>query len=57
MAHRNPNIIFILSDDISYRDLSCTGQQFFQTPNIDALCMNGVHFTNAYAAAPECAPS
>lgn len=54
---RKPNIIFILSDDVSYRDFSCTGQQYFKTPNIDALCHNGVHFTNAYAASPECAPS
>lgn len=52
-----PNIIFILADDMSYRDLSCYGQQRYQTPNLDALATGGVRFTQAYAAAPECAPS
>ena len=52
-----PNIIFILADDLSYRDLSCYGQQRYQTPNLDALAVSGIRFTQAYAAAPECAPS
>jgi arylsulfatase len=52
-----PNIIFILADDLSYRDLSCYGQQQYKTPNIDALATRGIRFTQAYAAAPECAPS
>jgi arylsulfatase A-like enzyme len=54
---KKPNIIFILADDMSYRDLSCYGQQRYQTPNIDALATGGIRFTQAYAAAPECAPS
>ncbi|MBE0656027.1 MAG: arylsulfatase [Bacteroidales bacterium] len=52
-----PNIIFILADDLSYRDLSCYGQQVYQTPNLDALAEKGLRFTQAYSAAPECAPS
>lgn len=52
-----PNIIFILADDMSYRDLSCYGQQRYKTPNIDQLAENGIRFSEAYAAAPECAPS
>lgn len=52
-----PNIIFILADDMSYRDLSCFGQQRYQTPNIDKLATMGIRFTQAYSAAPECAPS
>jgi arylsulfatase A-like enzyme len=52
-----PNIIFILADDLSYRDLSCYGQLQYQTPNLDGLAEKGVRFTQAYAAAPECAPS
>jgi len=54
---KKPNIVFILSDDLSYRDVSCYGQQCYNTPNIDALAQTGVRFTQAYAAAPECAPS
>lgn len=54
---RKPNIVFILADDLSYRDLSAWGQQRYQTPNLDALAANGLRFTNAYAGAAECAPS
>lgn len=54
---KQPNIVFILADDMSYRDLSCYGQERYKTPNIDALATGGIRFTQAYAAAPECAPS
>ena len=56
-ATEKPNIIFILADDMSYRDLSCYGQGRYRTPNLDTLAMQGVRFTQAYAAAPESAPS
>lgn len=52
-----PNIVFILADDMSYRDLSCYGQQQFSTPNLDKLAREGVRFTQAYSGAPACAPS
>lgn len=54
---KKPNIVFILADDLSYRDLSCYGQVQFQTPHLDHLANKGVRFTQAYVAAPECAPS
>ena len=54
---RKPNILFIFSDDLSYRDLSCYGQEKFRTPNLDKLAMNGIRFTQAYSGSPECAPS
>lgn len=57
LAIDKPNIIFILADDLSFRDLSCYGQQHFTTPNLDKLARNGIRFTQAYSAAPECAPS
>ena len=34
---QRPNVVFILADDLGWGDLSCYGQQRFQTPNIDAL--------------------
>lgn len=52
-----PNIIFILADDLGYGDLSCYGQQKFQTPNIDRLASEGKRFTQAYAGSTVCAPS
>ena len=32
-----PNVVFILADDLGYGDLSCYGQEKFETPNIDRL--------------------
>ena len=52
-----PNVILILADDLSYRDLSIWGQTKFSTPNLDKLARNGLRFTQSYAGAPECAPS
>ncbi len=54
---KGPNILFILSDDLSYGDLSSYGQKKFKTPNLDELAMNGIRFTQAYSGSPECAPS
>lgn len=52
-----PNIIFILADDLGYGDLSCYGQNRFETPNIDNLAKDGIKFTNFYAGSTVCAPS
>ncbi len=52
-----PNIIFILIDDMGYKDLSCYGSTFYETPNIDKLAADGVFFTDAYASCPVCSPS
>jgi arylsulfatase A-like enzyme len=56
-AERPPNIVFILADDLGYGDLSCYGQQRFQTPNIDRLAAQGMKFTAHYAGSNVCAPS
>lgn len=52
-----PNIILILIDDMGWRDLSCYGSSFYETPNIDRLATQGVRFTDAYAACPVCSPT
>lgn len=52
-----PNIIFILSDDLSWGDLGCYGQEKIKTPNIDRIAAEGMKFTNAYAGSSVCAPS
>lgn len=54
---RTPNIIFILSDDLSWGDLGCYGQEKIKTPNIDRIATEGMKFTNAYAGSSVCAPS
>ncbi|WP_336617080.1 arylsulfatase [Bacteroides acidifaciens] len=52
-----PNIIFILCDDMGYGDLGCYGQPFIRTPHIDAMASEGIRFTQAYAGSPVSAPS
>ena len=52
-----PNIIFILTDDLGYGELSCYGQRRYETPHIDRLAAEGVRFTQAYSGSPICAPS
>jgi len=52
-----PNIVFILADDLGYGDLSCFGQQKFQTPNIDRIAAEGMKLTVHYSGSPVCAPS
>lgn len=52
-----PNIIYILADDLGYRDIGVYGQEKIETPNIDALAADGMRFIQHYAGAPVCAPS
>ena len=52
-----PNIVFILVDDMGYGDLGCTGCEDIATPNIDRLAAEGVRFTDFYANAPVCSPT
>lgn len=53
---QKPNIIYILTDDMGYGDVSCYNGTY-QTPNIDAMAAEGIRFTNYYSAAPVCSPS
>lgn len=52
-----PNIIFILADDLGWRELGCYGNTFNETPNLDRMAREGMKFTQAYAAAPVCSPT
>lgn len=53
----NPNIIFVLADDLGYADISCLGQTKFSTPNIDRLASQGMLFTQHYSGSSVSAPS
>ncbi len=55
--NRQPNIIFILADDLGYGDVGAYGQTKIRTPNIDRLAAEGMKFTDFYAGSPVCAPS
>jgi len=52
-----PNVIFILADDLGINALKCYGNSFVESPNIDNLYDEGIHFTNGYSSDPTCAPS
>ncbi len=52
-----PNIVFIMADDLGWADLSCYGNRFNESPNIDQLALEGVRFTNSYAAGAVCSPT
>ncbi|MCH5598239.1 sulfatase [Niabella ginsengisoli] len=56
-AQQKPNIVYILADDMGWKDAGFTGSDFYLTPNLDKLAKQGMVFTNAYAAAGNCAPS
>ena len=56
-APRQPNIIFLLVDDMGYADVAVYGNTYHLTPNIDQLAADGMRFTDAYAAAPNCSPT
>ena len=51
-----PNIVFILTDDQGYGDLSCNGNPVLKTPNIDRLHAEGVRL-NDFHVSPTCAPT
>lgn len=52
-----PNILFILADDLGCHDLSVTGSNYYETPNIDRIANEGMVFTDGYAACQVCSPS
>lgn len=52
-----PNIVFILADDLGWRDMSNEGSTFYETPHIDRLAKTGMKFTRGYAACQVCSPS
>jgi arylsulfatase A-like enzyme len=52
-----PNIVFLISDDHSAPDLGCYGNTHIRTPRIDQLAREGMRFTNAFVASPQCSPN
>lgn len=52
-----PNIIFIMADDLGWKDVGYAGADFFETPNIDRLAGEGMVFESAYTCGPNCSPT
>ena len=62
---QQPNIIFILTDDLGYGDIGAVfqnqrseeGEPFHKTPNLDTMVGEGMWLSRHYSPAPVCAPS
>jgi len=54
---RRPNIVFVITDDLRFDGLGCTGHPFAKTPNIDRIARKGASFTNFFTVVPLCSPS
>ncbi|MEQ9300507.1 MAG: sulfatase-like hydrolase/transferase [Cyclobacteriaceae bacterium] len=52
-----PNILLILTDDLGINDVGCYGNAFYETPNIDRLCEEGMKFNHHYSAGAVCSPT
>ncbi|MDF1813183.1 MAG: sulfatase-like hydrolase/transferase [Verrucomicrobiales bacterium] len=53
---KTPNIVYIMSDELAYFELSHMGNPYLKTPRIDQMAKDGIRFTNALAASPVCGP-
>ena len=51
-----PNVVFLLADDLGYKDIGCYGGPV-KTPTLDDLAARGVLFREFYAGACVCSPS
>jgi len=54
---RQPNIIFIITDDQRWDCLSCAGHPYLKTPNMDRIANEGVRFANTFVTDSLCSPS
>jgi len=57
VADRRPNVVFILTDDQRWDELSCEGHPFLNTPNLDRLAAEGARFANMFVTTSLCSPS
>jgi arylsulfatase A len=55
-AARGPNLILVMADDLSARELGCYGNLKHATPNLDALARDGVKVETCWAT-PICSPT
>ncbi len=53
-----PNVVYILADDMGYGDVSCLNPDSkIRTPHLDRLGAGGMRFTDAHASSAVCTPS
>lgn len=57
LAATRPNILLIFIDNLSWSDVGFNGSRYYETPRLDRFAAESLRFTDAYVAAPNCAPS
>ena len=57
LAQMKPNIVYILADDMGAMDTGYSGNEFYETPNIDRLAADGMIFNRSYSGGPNCMPT
>ncbi|MDF1656358.1 MAG: sulfatase-like hydrolase/transferase [Verrucomicrobiales bacterium] len=56
-ADERPNMIIIMVDDMGYAGLSCFGNPYFETPELDRLAEEGMRFTDFHSSGTVCSPT
>ncbi|MCD6335441.1 MAG: sulfatase-like hydrolase/transferase [Candidatus Latescibacteria bacterium] len=54
---KQPNIVFVFSDQQRWDTVGCYGQALNVTPNLDRMAAEGVRFENAFTCQPVCGPA
>ena len=57
LAGAQPDIVIFLTDQQNFRAMSCSGTLGINTPTMDGLAKEGVRFTHAFCATPQCSPA
>ena len=57
MSVPRPNILYVMTDDHTERELGCYGNRIISTPNMDRLAAEGTRFENSFCTNALCAPS
>jgi arylsulfatase A-like enzyme len=57
MANERPNFIVIMVDDMGYAGISCFGNPYFKTPEIDRLAAEGMRLTDFHSSGTVCSPT
>ncbi len=54
---QQPNVLFILVDDLGWRDVGFNGSTAYETPSVDKLASQGMALSDFYSAGPVCSPT
>ena len=57
VSRQRPNVVFVLTDDQRWDQLSCEGHPFLNTPHLDRLAAEGARFANMFVTTSLCSPS